>query len=137
MQCKNHPAVPASGRCTGCADAFCASCLVEIHGQPYCGSCKVMTLRRGGPPQMPRQPRETCKEAREALTYAIIGLFCCAIIVEPIALIRAAEARKTVAANPSLGGEGLARAATTIAILSLLFLGLGFLGQVIALSQQL
>ncbi len=45
MECKNHPGVQAVGRCAGCSEAFCSNCLVEIQGQKYCGSCKVMAVK--------------------------------------------------------------------------------------------
>ena len=45
MQCKNHPEATAVDRCVGCAEPFCANCLVELHGQKYCGSCKVMAVQ--------------------------------------------------------------------------------------------
>ena len=78
MQCKNHPDLQAVDRCIGCAEPFCGDCLVEIHGQKYCGSCKIMALK--GQPLILEEPTIPCKEANEALTYAIVGIFCCGII---------------------------------------------------------
>ncbi len=103
MQCKNHPEVTAVDRCAGCAEPFCNDCLVEMNGQKYCGSCKVLALQ--GQPAVVEEATIPCKEANEALTYAIVGIFCCGIILEPLALIKASKARKMIAMNPRLQGS--------------------------------
>jgi hypothetical protein len=126
MQCKNHPDVQAVDRCAACAEAFCPNCLVEIQGQRYCASCKVMAVK--GQPVV-EQGTIPCKEAGEALTYAIIGLFCFGIILEPIALIKASKAKKMMALNPRLTGSGKATAATVIAIVVLALWVLGIIGR--------
>jgi hypothetical protein len=119
MQCKNHPSVEAVDRCSGCAEPFCPNCLVEIHGQKYCGACKVMVIQ-GKPPVLVEEATIPCKEANEALTYAIVGIFCFGIILEPIALSKAAKAKKMIALNPRLSGSGKATAATVIASVALI-----------------
>jgi Mrp family chromosome partitioning ATPase len=65
-----------------------------------------------------RQVSEECQEANDALKYAIIGVFCCGIIFAPIAIQKALRAKKMIAANPNLIGEGKATAALVIAIIS-------------------
>jgi FHA domain-containing protein len=92
-RCKNHPDVEAVDRCAGCAEAFCPNCLVEIHGQKYCGACKVMAIK--GQP-VAEEATIPCKEAGEALKYAIIGIFCFGIILEPIAISKALKAKKMI-----------------------------------------
>ena len=134
MQCKNHPNVPAVDRCAGCAESFCNDCLVEIHGQKYCGSCKVLALK--GQPVLVEEATIPCKEANEALTYAIVGIFCCGIILEPIALSKASKARKMIAMNPRLTGSGKVTAATIIAIVALVLWVLGMIVRVSQLSQR-
>lgn len=119
MDCRNHPGVQAVDRCAGCAEAFCENCLVEIQGQKFCGSCKVMAIRGQPPLPMPGAGTRTCKEAKEALAAAIIGLFCCGIILEPFALIKANSAKKMIEADPTLTGGGMATAAQVIAIIGL------------------
>lgn len=104
MQCKNHLDVAAVDRCSGCAEPFCSDCLVEIHGQKYCGACKMMTLR--GAPGLEEEPNLPCKEANEALICAILGLFCFGIILEPVALSKAWKARQMMVMNPRLEGAG-------------------------------
>ncbi len=128
MNCKNHPTVLATDRCAGCAESFCGDCLVSIQGRRYCGSCKVLAL--GGQPIVAREATIPCKEANEALTYAIIGIFCFGIILEPIALVKASKAKKMIAMNPQLAGSGKATAAVIIATVALLLWIIGILVRV-------
>jgi len=116
IQCKNHPGVPAADRCSGCADTFCPNCLVDIRGQKYCGSCKVLALQ--GQPVLEQATYEN-PTAAEALKYALIGLVCVGIILEPMAIAKALKAKKEIAADPAQTGEGKANAALTIAIVGL------------------
>ena len=120
MQCKNHPEATATDRCAGCAESFCFNCLVEIGGQKYCGACKVMALK-GGAPALAEEATIPCKEAGEALTMAIVSLFCFGFILGPIAISKAATAKKLIAQNPRLTGSGKATAATVIGIVALIF----------------
>jgi len=133
MQCKNHPTVPAVDRCAGCAEPFCNECLVEIHGQKYCGSCKVMALR--GQPVVAEEATVPCKEANEALTYAIVSLFCFGCILGPVAISKASKARKMIELNPRLAGSGKATAATIIGVVALVLWVLGLISRVSRRSQ--
>lgn len=128
MDCRNHPGVEAANRCVGCMEPFCPNCLVSVRGQSYCGSCKVMAVRDGGP--VFQQLTEECPEAGEALKYALIGLLCFGIILEPIALSKAFKAKKMIAANPNLTGSGKATAAIIIAIIGLALWFIGIVARV-------
>lgn len=134
MQCKNHPEVEAVERCAGCAEPFCGDCLVEMHGQKYCGSCKVMALK--GQPVVVEEATVPCKEANEALTYAIVGLFCFGIILEPIALSKASKAKKMIEMNPRLQGSGKVTAAYIIASIGLALWVLGMIAKFATASRQ-
>ena len=127
MECKNHPGVEAIARCTGCAEPFCENCLVEIQGHKYCGSCKGLAIQDAPAVEESMVP---CKEASEALTYAIIGIFCFGIILEPIALLKASKAKKLIRMNPNLTGGGKATAATIIAVIALILWILGLVARV-------
>ena len=116
MDCKNHAGVMAINRCAGCAEPFCGNCLVDVMGQQYCASCKTMAVSNAPMVEAATIP---CKEANEALTYAIIGIFCFGIILEPIALVKASKAKKMMALNPRLSGSGKVTAAYVIAIVGL------------------
>ncbi|MFL6216863.1 MAG: hypothetical protein ACJ74J_23475 [Blastocatellia bacterium] len=122
IQCKNHLDVPAADRCVGCAEPFCANCMVDVQGQKYCGSCKVMALR--GQPLIEQATVENAT-AGEALKYALIGLVCFGIVLEPMAISRALRAKREIATDPTQTGEGKANAALIIAIIGL---GLWILG---------
>lgn len=135
MECKNHPEVPAVDRCAGCAEPFCNDCLVEIQGQKYCGSCKTLALR-GAPPPVAEEATIPCKEAGEALTYAIIGLFCFGIILEPIAIAKALKAKKMIEMNPRLTGSGKATAALIIGIVGAVLWVLSIIIRVAAISHS-
>lgn len=87
-----------------------------------------MALR--GQPVVVEEATLPCKEANEALTYAIIGIFCFGIILEPIALSKAMKAKKMIAANPRLTGSGKATAATIIGIVGLVLWVLGIIARV-------
>lgn len=134
MQCKNHPAVPAVDRCAGCAEPFCGDCLVEIQGKKYCAACKQMAVK--GPPLLPEEVTVPCKEANKALTYAIVGIFCCGIILEPIALIEASKAQKMMELNPRLSGSGKVTAARIIAIIALVLWVLGMAVRISNLGKR-
>ncbi len=119
MKCKNHPEKDAVARCTGCQEAFCENCLVELRGLKYCGDCKVMAVRESPEFEVPETDKIPCKEASNALLFAIIGIFCLGIILEPYAISRALEAKKLMAEDPRLTGESKATAAITIGIIGL------------------
>lgn len=134
MQCKNHPIVAAADRCAGCAESFCSNCLVEIQGQKYCGACKTLALR-GGLPQIAEEATIPCKEAGEALTYSIVGIFCFGIILEPIAIVKALKAKKMIQMNPRLTGSGKCTAALIIASVALLLWVLGVIAKIAAAAR--
>jgi hypothetical protein len=134
MQCKNHPEIPALDRCAGCAEPFCQDCLVDIQGQKYCGSCKVMALK--GQPAIVEEASIPCKEANEALTYAIIGIFCFGIILEPIALSKAAKAKKMIDLNPRLLGSGKVLAARIIASIALVLWVISLIYRFASISKR-
>ena len=133
MQCKNHPTIEATDRCAGCAEPFCPDCLVEIQGQKYCADCKSLALQ-GGAPAMAEEATIPCKEAKDALMYSIIGIFCIGIILEPIAIMKALKAKKMIAMNPRLTGSGKATAALIIACVGLLLWVLGIIVRIAAIK---
>src|SRR5262249_53320320 len=102
--CKNHPGVAAAARCAGCAEPFCANCMVEVHGQKYCGQCKVLALQ--GSTAVPVEATTPCQEANDALKYALIGLFCFGIYFGPKAISRAMKAKSMIDTDPMLTGSG-------------------------------
>lgn len=86
-----------------------------------------MALRGGAP--IVEEATIPCKEANEALTYSIVGIFCFGIILEPIAISKALKARKMMQLNPRLSGSGKATAALIIGIVALVLWIIGMIGR--------
>ena len=128
MECRNHPETAASDRCAGCMEPFCPNCLVTVKGRSYCASCKVMAI--GDKVPVFEQLTEECTEAKEALKLAIFGIFCFGIVLGPMAIRKANEAKKMIAANPNLTGSGKATAALVIGIIDLLGWVVGIIARV-------
>jgi hypothetical protein len=76
-----------------------------------------------------------CKQADEALKYAIIGIFCFGIILEPMAISKALKAKKMTEANPRLTGSGKATAALIIGIVSLVLWVIGLIARFATINQ--
>lgn len=133
MDCKNHPGVMATNRCAGCAEPFCNNCVVNIQGQPYCASCKTMTVANAPMVEAATIPS---KEATQALICAIVGLFCFGIILEPIALIQASKASKMMKMNPRITGSGKVTATYIIASIGLVLWVIGLIVRFGALANH-
>ena len=85
-------------------------------------------------PAMAEEATIPCKEAKDALMYSIIGIFCIGIILEPIAIMKALKAKKMIAMNPRLTGSGKATAALIIACVGLLLWVLGIIVRIAAIK---
>lgn len=105
-----------------------------MHGQKYCGSCKVMAIKRV--PVIEEEPTVPCAEAEDALKYAIFSIFCLGIFLAPAALVKAAKARRLIAANPKLKGAGKVTAATVIACFVLGLWLIGIFAQAVATGSR-
>lgn len=90
---------------------------------------------RGAPPIV-EEATIPCKEANEALTYSIVGLFCFGIILEPIAINKALKAKKMMQMNPRLTGSGKVTAALIIASIGLGLWVLGIIVRVAAIGHS-
>ncbi|MGC3996287.1 MAG: hypothetical protein QM767_01620 [Anaeromyxobacter sp.] len=119
MDCHKHAGTASAGACAGCAEGFCDSCLVVVGGTGYCASCKQLAIAN-----IRVVPTVDLPEAKQALWFALGGLFgfgCwLTLILEPIAIAKALEARRRIQADPALGGKGYADAALTVSIFGLL-----------------
>ena len=130
MECRNHSGTAASERCAACMEPFCANCLVFVKGRHYCASCKVVAVGDNMP--IFESISEACAEANEALKFALIGIFCVGFVLEPLAIKKALDAKKIIAANPTLTGEGRANAALIIASVVFLLWIVGIFGKVMS-----
>jgi len=126
MECCNHPDVAAIDRCVGCAESFCHNCLVEIGGQRYCGSCKVMALQGC---QIAAVATVPCKEAEEAFRLSILAIFVAGAIVGPISIAKACKAKTLIRKSATLTGSGKASTAIIIGAVATLLWVVGFITQ--------
>jgi len=107
--CSRHAGVEAAVRCAGCRKPYCDNCVVELRGETYCGPCKNRKVRE-------RLFIPAYKKPAEALRYAIVGIVCCGIVLEPVAIYKACTALGEIRRNPLLPGKGMAIAALIIGI---------------------
>ncbi len=123
--CTNHLTVEATKTCAGCRRPFCDSCVVELGGWTYCGNCKNAAVAAS-------QQVQEFKLPKEALQYAIVGIFCFGIILEPVAIWKGISALNQIKADPRLPGKGMATAAVVIGgiflLLNIAYFGLMFSG---------
>jgi len=126
LDCTNHAGTAAVGTCTGCAEPFCAHCLVTLKGSAYCAACKKMAL----PPGAMAMESAACAQANEAFKYAIMSFFCFGFIIGPIAISKAIDARSQIAADPTLTGRGRANAAIFLGASALALWALGMFQKV-------
>jgi hypothetical protein len=121
MPCHDHPESASVGACAGCAEPFCARCLVTVRGATYCKACKSMAVSG-----VTSQSVALCADAKTALGLAFLSLFCFGFVLGPVAIAKASGARRQIGNNPALGGAGWANAATVVGIFGLAFSLLGF-----------
>ncbi len=77
-------------------------------------------------PGMGYDPGE-CALAKQALIYAIVGLFCCGPILGGIAISKARSAQMIIAGTPGMRGGGMAQAAMIIGILDIVLTVIAFI----------
>jgi len=95
----------------------CPACQCTIPaGAPVCTMCNSAT----SPDGQYHGPRLTAPGAESALSYALLGLILCGVVLGPLAIAKANQAREAMRNDPTLTGEGLATAGTVIGIVDLL-----------------
>jgi len=62
-----------------------------------------------------------CEEAKAALRYAIIGIFCLGPLFGVMAMVKGSAARKSMAQDPLLVGSGMATTGVVIGTIDVLF----------------
>ncbi|HET7503521.1 MAG TPA: DUF4190 domain-containing protein [Kofleriaceae bacterium] len=96
----------------------CPTCRAVIAmGAPICPMCRAIT----SPDGIYHGPKVNAPGAVSSLVCGIIGLVFCQIILGPVAIIQANSAKRAMAADPTLGGEGLATAGMVMGIIDLVF----------------
>ena len=94
-------------------------CLVPVGLAAYCTTCRAMAAG----PQSFGYVGDVV-EAEQALKLALVGIFCIGPILQPVALVKALQARQAIRSNPGLGGSGKALAALVLSSVYLLIMGL-------------
>lgn len=89
-----------------------------------------------GQPIVVEEPTIPCKEANEALTYAIVGLFCFGFILGPIALVKASKAKQMIDADPRLLGAGKVTAARIIGVIAIIGSVLVLIGRFSSMASR-
>jgi hypothetical protein len=67
------------------------------------------------------------KDARTAMILGIVGIFCCGIILGPIALIQGMKAKKNMQASGNLTGQGMATAGIICGIVAIVLSIIGII----------
>jgi hypothetical protein len=95
VPCLNHPDREAVCTCHLGAESFCASCVDSPGAFATCRACRTSVSAS-------EEPEATAATvmAKEALTFAIISIFCFGFILAPVALFKAREAKKLAESHP-------------------------------------
>lgn len=126
MHCAAHPGFTATGTCAACGRPVCDNCKVQMGWNIVCFQRKdrvAQGMQGGSVPgagqfggsKEPILSTGTSPEAKQALAFAIVGIFCFGLILGIVAVIKANDAKRRIR-RYGLGGDGLATAALVIGI---------------------
>jgi hypothetical protein len=138
MKCVYHPDTDAAGSCVSCGAGVCDACRVMLAGKMYCQPCADMVFAqqeaaKSAPRPAPSQgpslvqpsllPRAQAPGAVTALVLGIVGfiIWPLGLILGPLAINYANQARDAVAMNPMLDGSGMATAGYVLGIVDTIF----------------
>lgn len=94
----------------------CPRCgLVVTIGTPLCPACRAIT----SPDGIYHGPKTPAPGATKALVLGLIGLVFCGVIMGPLAISSANQAKAAMANDPSLGGDGMATAGKVLGIIDI------------------
>lgn len=115
MRCKHHPDIRTDELCDLCAQPICSDCITEVHETRHCPECYMRVS------QVPGTGPTVCHEAKSALMFAILSLFCAGQFLGPIAIYKGIKARKRIILDSTITGEGRANAAILIGVIGFCF----------------
>ena len=114
MICQNHVDVDEGvSPCTRCGGNFCADCVVVIHGQPYCATCKsekLLDVQSG--------------TDRGQLPFATVGRRFAALMIDRLLFAAGFVAIAVVTALFAKPGEGDTFIIVVLSGIGLIYLGL-------------
>lgn len=94
----------------------CPTCRAPIMiGALFCPKCKAIL----SPDGLYHGTKANAPGAVAALVYGLVGLVFCQIILGPVAIAKASSAKKAMADDPTLGGDGLATAGMVLGIVDI------------------
>jgi len=94
----------------------CRNCGYSIAiGTQICPMCRAIT----SPDGIYHGPKRNAPGAVASLVMGIVGLFICGLILGPLAISKANDAKNAMALDPTLGGRGLATAGTVIGVIAI------------------
>jgi Prokaryotic RING finger family 1 len=112
-----NPAAAAANDLAARGLMLCRNCNGTLTlGTPMCPMCRAIT----SPDGIYHGPKTTVPGATKALVMSIVGIFLCGIILGPLAISTANQAKKTMATDPSYSGEGILTAATVIGVIDII-----------------
>jgi hypothetical protein len=91
-----------------------------------CSYCNMVPTADG----IYRGPKTNAPGAVASLVFGILAFFICGIIFGLVAISKANDAKKAIAADPRLGGEGLATTGRILGILALVLWGVMLLARI-------
>lgn len=95
---------------------YCPRCRSVLpDGAPVCNVCGFVTSADG----MYHGPKQNAPGAVAALVLGILSFFICGLILGPIAIVKANEAKTAIRSNPMYGGGGMATAGFVLGIIAL------------------
>jgi hypothetical protein len=118
------PVAAAGGKAVRPGMMACPHCGRHIRDNaPICRYCK----RAPTPDGVYRGPRQTAPGATAALVCGIVGVFICQIVFGIIAIVKANEAKRAIAADPRYDGAGMATAGLVLGIIDLVIFAIAVL----------
>lgn len=94
----------------------CFACRVPmLAGTQVCPACKTIV----SPDGLYHGPKLNAPGAVQSLVLGLVGLVFCNIILGPIAISKASSAKRAMASDPTLGGEGYATAGTVLGVIDI------------------
>jgi hypothetical protein len=120
MKCLNHLEVDAIGACVRCGKGLCIDCKREIAGRILCQGCADEILTQKTTPTIVMS-REEAPGALLALILSIVGFVFSplAIVLGPMAVHYANQAKAALKQRPEINGRSLATAGFIIGIIDI------------------
>lgn len=118
MPCIIHADREATARCSGCAEALCSDCKVEIAGAAWCQTCKTSAIKQ---PPIILSRMHLASRAKASVLIGLVGLVFFTIVCGIVAIVMGVKALGEINEDPRAYGGGMAFAGITIGCMDLLF----------------